>query len=211
MSKIKARIDFTDDTRSQLAALARSIHDRFVQHADVFSAPPITATALGELVEDYAAKLVARQSRAAADVLAVKQARTALEQALRVLGQYVNTLAGGAADIVEKSGFPSFGTARTPDRSPPAPPADLRLRHLTKSGEVLARYRPARRHGANEVQVTTGDPSDESAWQTHGYYPGGRAELTGLPPCAIIWIRVRTLGLRGVMGAWSDTAQIRVL
>ena len=211
MSKIKARIDFTDDTSSALAALSRTIHERFVQHADVFTAPPITETALGELVEDYAAKLVARQTRAASDVLALKQARTALEQALRVLGQYVNTLAGGRADIVEKSGFPSFGTARTRDLSQPAAPADLRLRHLTKSGGVLARYRPARRHSMNEVQVSTGDPNDESAWQTHGYYPRGRAELTGLPPGAIIWVRVRTVGLRAVMGAWSDPAQIRVL
>ncbi|MEQ1750312.1 MAG: hypothetical protein ABL974_12870 [Prosthecobacter sp.] len=44
------------------------------------------------------------------------------------------------------------------------------------------------------MQVTTGDPSAKSAWQTHGLFFG-----------------VRTVGLRGVMGAWSDPAQIRVL
>ena len=211
MSKIKAVIDFTDDTNSELAALARTIHERFVQHADVFTGPPITVATLGELVADYSGKLVARQTRAASDVLALKQARTALEQALRVLGNYVNGLAKGSASLVEKSGFPSFATARMRDFSPPAAPTDLRLRHLAKSGEVLARYRPARRHSANEVQITTGDPSDESTWQTHGFFPGGRAELTGLTPGVIIWVRVRTVGLRGVMGAWCDPAQIRVL
>jgi hypothetical protein len=27
----------------------------------------------------------------------------------------------------------------------------------------------------------------------------------------VVWVRVRTVGLRGVMGAWSDPAQLRVL
>ncbi|MCA9449994.1 MAG: hypothetical protein KC931_22930, partial [Candidatus Omnitrophica bacterium] len=63
----------------------------------------------------------------------------------------------------------------------------------------------------NEVQVATGDPSEESAWETWGYFPGGRAELTGLPSGALIWVRVRSVGLKGVMGAWCDPAQIRVL
>jgi hypothetical protein len=34
-------------------------------------------------------------------------------------------------------------------------------------------------------------------------------ELT-LSSCPV-WIRVRTCGLQGVMGAWSDPAQIRVV
>jgi hypothetical protein len=211
MSKIKVIIDFTDYTTSELLVLARTIHERFALHADIFSDPPVTVAALGALVEDYAQKMVDRQSRAAADVLALKQARTALEQALRLLGGYVNTMAQGRADIAEKSGFPSFATVRPRDLSPPAAPTDLRLRHLTLSGSVLARYVPPRRRGANEVQITTGDPNDESTWQIHGYYPGGLAELTGLPPGVIIWVRVRAVGLRSVMGAWSDPAQIRVL
>ena len=35
--------------------------------------------------------------------------------------------------------------------------------------------------------------------------------LTGLTPGLLLWVRVRTVGLKGVMGAWSDPAQIRVL
>lgn len=210
MNKVKAIIDFTDYTAIELGGLARIIHERLGEHADVFPEPPVSVEALGALVEDYGEKLRARQSRATTDVIALKQSRTALEGALRVLGGYVNLVAGGSAIIVEKSGFPSFATVRARDFSAPAAPADLRLRHL-QTGAVLARYRPARRHGTNEVQITTGDPNDESAWQNHGYYAGGRAELTGLPPGAIIWVRVRTVGLRGVMGAWSDPAQIRVL
>lgn len=211
MSKIKAVIDFTDYPASELATLAGVIHEGFVRHADLFTEPPVTPETLGTVVADYRQKLVARTSRASADVLALRQARSALEQALRRLGYYVNTLAGGRADVVEKSGFPSFSTARTRDLSPPGAPTDLRLRHLPLSGSILARYRPTRRHGGNEVQVTTGDPNDESGWRRHGVFPGGRAELTGLPPGALIWVRVRTNGLKGVVGAWSDPAQIRVI
>jgi hypothetical protein len=29
--------------------------------------------------------------------------------------------------------------------------------------------------------------------------------------CAIIWVRVRTVGLKGVMGAWSDPAKLMVV
>ena len=47
--------------------------------------------------------------------------------------------------------------------------------------------------------------------QTKGLFQGGHAEIDGLTPGGIVWVRVRTVGLRGVMGAWSDPAQIRVL
>ena len=48
-------------------------------------------------------------------------------------------------------------------------------------------------------------------WSTKGLYQGGRAEMDGFTPGGIVWVRVRTVGLKGVMGAWSDPAQIRVL
>ncbi len=63
----------------------------------------------------------------------------------------------------------------------------------------------------NEVQTTTGDPNVDANWQTKGIFQGGRAEMSGFTPGVIIWVRVRTVGLKGVMGAWSDPAQIRVM
>ena len=36
----------------------------------------------------------------------------------------------------------------------------------------------------------------------------GGARVT---PGALVWIRVRTCGLKGVMGAWRDPAQVRVV
>ena len=44
-----------------------------------------------------------------------------------------------------------------------------------------------------------------------GLNGGGRAEMDGFTPGVVVWVRVRSAGLKGVMGAWSDPAQIRVL
>ena len=42
-------------------------------------------------------------------------------------------------------------------------------------------------------------------------FGGGKATIGSLTPGVLVWIRVRTCGLKGVMGAWSDPAQIRVV
>jgi hypothetical protein len=63
----------------------------------------------------------------------------------------------------------------------------------------------------NEVHTTTADPNDEASWTQYGIFHGNKAVLTGLTPGLLFWVRVRTVGLKGVMGAWSDPAQIRVL
>ena len=61
------------------------------------------------------------------------------------------------------------------------------------------------------VQANTGDPNNEADWQTKGIFKGGRAELDGFTPGTLVWVRVRSVGLKGVMGVWSDPAQIRVM
>jgi hypothetical protein len=35
--------------------------------------------------------------------------------------------------------------------------------------------------------------------------------ISGITPGTVLWIRVRTAGLKGVMGAWSDPAKIMVV
>ena len=112
---------------------------------------------------------------------------------------------------MEKSGFPSYQTGHVVDLSQPGAPTDLRLRHADGPGGILARYRPGRQPSTNEVQINLGDPNNEAGWVTKGLFQGGKAELTGFTPGIVVWVRVRTVGLKGVMGLWSDPAQIRVL
>ena len=211
MTNTKANIDFTGYSAPELGPIAQAIHDQMTAHAVTFTSPPVTMAAFQTLITSYDQNLVARASRATADVTAFNLAREALDDALAALGNYVNGLANGDPVIVEHSGFPSYVTSRTVDPSPPEAPADLRLRQGDLSGSITARYKPARQPSTNEVQVTTGDPNSEAGWHTQGMYQGGRAEMDGFAPGGVVWVRVRTVGLKGVMGAWSDPAQIRVL
>ena len=79
------------------------------------------------------------------------------------------------------------------------------------SGSITIRYKTDRQPSTNEIQANHGDPNVAADWGTKGIFRGGRADLTGLTPGTVVWVRVRTVGLKGVMGAWSDPGQIRVL
>ena len=48
-------------------------------------------------------------------------------------------------------------------------------------------------------------------WKPAGMFSGGKANLSGFTPGTVIWVRVRTVGLKGVMGAWSDPAKLMVV
>ncbi|MBI3878904.1 MAG: hypothetical protein HY301_02435, partial [Verrucomicrobia bacterium] len=185
--------------------------DEMLANAATFTTPPVTMAARATLITTYTTKLAARASRAKLDVIAFNDARAALEDALALLGNYVNGVAKGDAGKVAQSGFPSYVTGHTITNAAPAAPADLRLRPGDVSGSIVARCKPDRPNSTNEVQICTGDPNVEANWQTKGIFPGGRAELTGLTPGAVVWVRVRTVGPKGVMGNWCDPAEIRVV
>lgn len=211
MSHTKVIVDFSDYKAAVLTPAARRVHERMTENAATFGSPPLSMADFGLLVDAYEARLVARKSRSSADVLAYRTTRAELEVWLGKLGHYVNSVAKGDAQVCEKSGFPTYGTRSMPDVTPPAAPADLRLRHGPVSGGILARCKPARRPSSNEVQLCTGDPTDEAAWRHHGFFLGAKVLIEGLTPGVVVWVRIRTAGLKGVMGAWSDPAQIRVL
>lgn len=211
MNNAKAIIDFSGYTAAELGPVAQMIHDKMTLNAATFPNPSVTMPALQTMITSYDQKLVARASRATADVLAFNTVREALEQTLGSLGNDVNSVAKGAPGIVALSGFPSYETARSQDTSPPPAPTDLRLRQGDLSGTLMARYKPGRQPNTNEVQVNLADPNNEAGWHTKGLFQGGRAELDGFTPGSVVWVRVRTVGLKGVMGAWSDPAQLRVI
>ncbi|MEO6786733.1 MAG: fibronectin type III domain-containing protein [Chthoniobacteraceae bacterium] len=211
MNTTKATVDFTRYKANGLFGVAKHIFDRMSANAATFPSPPVSMAALGAMVEDYPVKLAARLSRASGDVSALKAARAALNTALARLGGYVNDVAQGDPSIVILSGFPSYDTARTPDSSIPAAPEDLRLKHGTLRGSIVARYRVKRKPSTNEMHISTGNPNDEAGWRFAGVFQGQKATLSGLTPGQLVWVRVRTVGLRGVMGAWSDPREIMVV
>ncbi|MEQ1751460.1 MAG: hypothetical protein ABL974_18695, partial [Prosthecobacter sp.] len=88
MNNTKAIIDFSGYSAAELSPISQAIHDLMTLNAATFTAPPVTMTALQTLVTTYDQKLVARASRASADVLAFNEARATLEESLGVLGNY---------------------------------------------------------------------------------------------------------------------------
>ena len=211
MNKTKAIINFDGYAAADLAPVAQTIHDQMTANAATFATPPVTMAALQTLLATFTTKLAAKASRATADILAFNAARDELETALGDLGNYVNGLAKGDAIIVEKSGIPSYTARQSGPPGVPAAPSDLRLRHGDVPGAIVARYRPDRERSMNEVQKCTGDPAIEANWQPVGIFSGGKAIIDGTLPGQLLWLRVRTCGTGGQMGAWSDPAQIRVV
>jgi hypothetical protein len=154
---------------------------------------------------------VKKASRAVADNAAFNVARQALENALSGIGDYVNIVADGNESLVLKSGFPFYETGFSPDLSPPDAPTDLVLRYGNLTGVIVTRYRPRRTPSLNELQTCTADPNSEANWKTAGMFSGGKASIPGFNPGTTVWVRARTAGLKGVMGAGSETGKIMVV
>jgi len=211
MPRFKANIDFSKTAAGDLAPIAQNVHDEMTAHAGVFASPPLAMATFQHSIDEYRDKLAARANAGRAEVVACRVARAALEAQLEALGHYVNLTAQGDLTIVQSSGFPYYGTSRPVSASPPAAPENVRLEHGTLSGQIIARYKPKRIHSMNEAQLSTGDPNLEADWQHAGLFSGGKAIFYDLQPGTVIWFRVRTAGIRGLMGAWSDPAKIMVV
>lgn len=208
--KIKAIVDFTPYPAAELTPVAQTIHDAMLANAVTFPAPPTSMVALATLLTTYSQKLAARASNASADVLNFNLARHDLEVALHDLGAYVNLVAKGDALIVEKSGFPSYGSAQPGPAGPPAAPQNLKLRNGDLSTTIVARCKPDRANSFNVAQINSGDPNSEAGWHTVMQFPGGKVTISGLTVGSIVWVRIATVGAGGVVGAWSDPAKIVV-
>ncbi len=211
MSKTKAIIDFSGYAAADLGPPSQAIHDGIDTNKAVFATPPISMVDFQSRIDLFDQALADKSSRATQATIAFNIARHNLEGDLWELGGYVNDLAKGDAMLVNKSGFPSYVTGTPANDAPPAAPENVVLRHGDLSGTIVARYRPAKERTINEVQINLGDPNTESGWTHAGMYSGGKAILGSLTPATTLWVRIRSVGLKGVMGAWSDPAKIIVI
>lgn len=210
MSIHKAVIDFTPSPAAELLPLAKHVHDSLNAVASTFPNLPVSIADLGALIGQYEVRLSARASRATADMIAFDLIRHELEDALGQDGDYINGVANGDLTLIQSSGYPHYEARFARKPGPPAAPTDVRLRHGEVSGTVVARYKPDRRNSMNEVQTCAADPNTEANWKYFMLAKGGKATLVGLTPATTVWVRVRTAGAGGVMGAWSDPAKIIV-
>ena len=206
----KVITDFSGYIGPVLVSTAQIIHDAIAAAAATFDKLPLSMADYQLSITNCDNAYTKKASRASADIHAFDLARTALEDNCSQLGSYVNTVAQGDDTIIIASGIPAYETSNAADYSAPAAPTNVAVRQGGVSGEIVARYRPSRSPSMNEVQTCQGDPTVEGNWKTSGMFSGGKATLEDLTPASTVYVRVRTAGLRGVMGDWSDAVKIIV-
>lgn len=87
---------------------------------------------------------------------------------------------------------------------------DLHVKHAPGSGGVYVNLRGRQGTASFELQMTSGEPSDESSWKSLGIYSKSRVDLRDLEPAKRYHFRVRYHDA-GRTGKWSAVASIIVL
>ena len=195
---------------AQLLPVAVNIQTSLAASLATFTTLPVAPGVLDTKIGTYKTTLAAKNSGAYADTIAFSIARHDLENDLADDGNSVNIAAGGDAAIVALSGYPSYVTGAPTDNTPPGEPLNVVVRQGDVSGAAVARFTPQRQRSVTEAQMCTGDPNVEANWKVAGLFTGGKASFSGIVPGTVVWFRFRTVGLNGVMGAFSDPAKLMV-
>jgi len=169
------------------------------------------AAAFLAVIDAWDLALQKSEDRSRDNITAKNNARTDLEDALRTLGGYVNTVAQGDLATIELSGFPSYDTSHPQTGGGVSfVPQNVRLERTPVSGTVIVKWQGDGSRAVYEVQINTSDPNVAANWSYKGSFTGGKAELSGFTPGATLWVRVRKIGTKGETGGWSDPASIMV-
>jgi hypothetical protein len=206
----KARVNFSGAADGDLSGPAHNIHTMMTTNAATFATPPVTLVNFLAIIDAWDTALEQSQPGGRDRITAKNNARAALEDALRKLGGYVNTIANGDEAIIEQSGFPSYDTTHPAGGPVTFVPQNLRLERTAVSGGVTAKWDGDGTRAIYELQTNTGDPNAPANWSYKGSFSGGRADLNGMTPGATLWVRVRKIGTGGETGGWSDPASIMV-
>jgi len=92
----------------------------------------------------------------------------------------------------------------------PNMPAKFFVKNGKVSGSILATVNRAQNVGSIELQVTDGDPLDESSWKTMPMFYHCRMEVTGLEPVKKYHFRTRYHNSGG-FGPWSLVVALVVI
>jgi hypothetical protein len=207
----KARVNFSGEPDGNLSGPSKNIHTKMDANAATFAGPPLTMAEFLAFIDAWDLALQKAEDRSRDHITAKNNARTDMEDALRRLGGYVNTIAQGDLATIELSGFPSYDTNHSQTGGGVAfVPQNVRLERTPVSGAVTVKWQGDGSRAVYEVQINTSDPNVAANWSYKGSFTGGRADLSGFTPGATLWVRVRKIGTKGETGGWSDPASIMV-
>ena len=133
-------------------------------------------------------------------------ARTALITYLKKLAPYLEVLANGDVAKLLTSGFslrkdsvPTGGT------NPPPVPTNFTVERGA-AGQLIAKAKKLRNVSAYELQINSGDPSNEAGWHSLPIVTScTKVKIDGLTPLTKVWVRLRAINSNG-SGGWTDPA-----
>lgn len=172
-------------------AFLRNVIDRITGSAD-YPNPSPTMAILTAAVDDLEAK---NQASMNGDRVAIAQRNASHAITLnlaRQLGNYVESTANGALDVLLSSGFEAI---RAPSPSAiPAVPSELFLTQGAKSGELYLRFT-----GDYNVRNFSVQHSDSATgpWIDDGLYTKTRLTIGGLTSGKVYWVRLCANGATG--------------
>ncbi|MEA3187697.1 MAG: hypothetical protein QOD99_1527 [Chthoniobacter sp.] len=201
MSKAKLNLDkLTDD---DVISLGRTVATA-LDGNNSFPAAPVTTDDLNDLADAMQGKINERsqlEAQIQTKTIAIRNARLALENALRSDADYVDTASGGDAEKIHSAGM------RVAED--PAPvggmPKVTRLAATAGDGEVDLHWDPVRRGAKSYVVERTSDAAGQTGRGNAQIVTKSRAEVTGLQSGSRHWFRVAAVGSAG-QGPWSDPA-----
>ncbi|SEM77358.1 hypothetical protein SAMN05216436_107141 [bacterium A37T11] len=173
-----------------------------------FPTPTPTLADFTALVDDYRVKLdVANRKGSTLDFSLKKEAKEALQIAMRKLSININLTADGNAPMLYSSGFP-LGAQPQATQSP-----DRVLRVLVsdgrQSGQMRLDFEPVKKAREYEYQAgTKPEGSEEIVWGNILNTTTTRANVIPVTPDEIYYVRVRARNGKGI-GDWSEVVSLR--
>lgn len=185
----KAIVNYSQDREADLASFSKSVYQSMLNNVN-FPNPTPALPAVLTAVDDYSNALVAAATRDRVAISKKNKLKADLLAVLNTLGNYVNLVAEGRAEIIDSSGF-----RRSKDREPVKleVPVILSVDQSEQPGAVMINC-AATKGASSYVYQATPDPiTPDSIWKS---VPDGRSkfEFTGLKEGALMWFKVIAVG-----------------
>ena len=203
MTKAKVFIGLAKQTDPELSEYTRGILDRMVGNTR-FPTPNPTLPNMETSLTDFNEAVIAALEGNKNETILKNQKRKNLENALTLLGSYVEDNSDNDPGILTSSGFALWSAPKKVD---PATPTNLKLIDGPHSGEVIVSFKGSRAAITYLVRYT--EDMTAGNWKLSDPFFKSKMTLQGLNVGKYIWVQVKALNKNGI-SEWSDPAVLMV-